>query len=221
MRTARAAPLVTAGLLVAVVGCAGSPEAPPADDPSSSASSPPTDSTGPTGPTSSAAAGGFDQALHDELVGMLERDQLESTGQPAADTFAQREARLAEIFAEHGWPGFDLVGRDGGDAAWAVAQHADLDPAFQARALELLRDAVAAGQASPGNLAYLEDRVAVSEGRPQAYGTQIRCGDDGPVPATPIEDRDGVEQRRSDAGLDPLADYLVEMEELCAQDGAG
>ena len=97
-----------------------------------------------------------------------------------------------------------------------IAQHADLDPEFQQQALELLREAVADGQASPGNLAYLEDRVAVAKGEPQLYGTQVGCRRGGPVPATPIEDEAGLEERRKEAGLDPYADYVAEMTEICA-----
>ncbi|MEV2241026.1 DUF6624 domain-containing protein [Micromonospora sp. NPDC049891] len=159
----------------------------------------------------------FDQALHDELVGMFERDQAELNGRPQADTAEQRIARLKEIIREYGWPTFDLVGKDGENAAWVIAQHADLDPAFQQEALELLRAAVAGGQASPGNLAYLEDRVAVAKGEPQAYGTQMRCGTDGPVPATPIRDEAGVDKRRAEAGLPRLAAYLREMATICAE----
>ncbi len=158
----------------------------------------------------------FDQKLHDELVAMAERDQDERTGGPQGEGDAARTARLKEIVETHGWPTFDLVGEDGEDAAWVIAQHSDLDPAFQQRALELLREAVQRGQASPGNLAYLEDRVAVAKGEPQTYGTQIGCGPDGATPATPIRDESGVEARRADAGLEPLADYLEEMAEICA-----
>ncbi|MFB9850522.1 DUF6624 domain-containing protein [Micromonospora andamanensis] len=159
----------------------------------------------------------FDKALHDELVGMLERDQAELEGRPQADTAEQRTARLKEIIQEYGWPTFDLVGKDGENAAWVIAQHADLDPAFQQQALDLLRAAVADGQASPGNLAYLEDRVAVAKGEPQAYGTQMRCGTDGPVPATPIRDEAGVDKRRAAAGLPTLAAYRSEMAAICAE----
>jgi len=161
---------------------------------------------------------GFDQALHDELVAMLERDQSGRTGGPDAEGDAARTQRLAEILDEHGWPTYDLVGEDGEDAAWAIAQHSDLDPAFQRRALELLRSAVAAGQASPGNLAYLEDRVAVAAGQPQTYGTQVGCAPEGPQPATPLVDPAGVDGLRTAAGLEPLADYLAEMAEVCAAD---
>ncbi|WP_130337598.1 DUF6624 domain-containing protein [Micromonospora kangleipakensis] len=160
----------------------------------------------------------FNQALHDELVGMLKRDQAERTGGPQGEGDEARTARLKEIIDEHGWPTVDLVGVDGGDAAWTIAQHSDFDPAFQQEALEMLRDAVADGQASPGNLAYLEDRVAVANGQPQVYGTQIRCGPKGPVFATPIKDQAGVEDRRAEAQLDTLADYMVEMTAICAQD---
>jgi hypothetical protein len=161
---------------------------------------------------------GFDQELHDELVAMLERDQSGRTGGPDAEGDAARTERLAEILDEHGWPTYDLVGEDGEEAAWAIAQHSDLDPAFQRRALELLRTAAAAGQASPGNLAYLEDRVAVAAGQPQTYGTQVGCAPEGPQPATPLADPAGVDGLRAAAGLEPLADYLAEMAEICSAD---
>ena len=150
---------------------------------------------------------------------MLKRDQNERTGGPLGEGDEARTERLKQIVDRHGWPTYDLVGEDGEDAAWAIAQHSDYDLAFQQRALKLLRAAVAAGQASPGNLAYLEDRVAVAQGKPQSYGTQIGCGPDGGArPATPIKDRAGVKERRKAAGLDPLVDYLAEMTDICNQD---
>ncbi|MGV9212919.1 DUF6624 domain-containing protein [Micromonospora sp. RB23] len=175
------------------------------------------DPTGDTPPASVSPAA-FDKALHDELIAMLERDQADREGTPQTESDQARTTRLKEIIRAHGWPTFALVGEDGGNAAWAIVQHSDLDPAFQQEAVDLLRAAVAARQASPGNLAYLEDRVAVGKGEPQVYGTQIRCGPDGPVPATPIRDEPGVERRRAGAGLPTLASYLAEMTTICAQD---
>jgi len=108
----------------------------------------------------------------------------------------------------------------------STADEADLDGTLTALAeparrqvVELLRAAVTEGQASPGNLAYLVDRVAAGLGEPQEYGTQIRCGPDGPDPAVPIEDEEHVDERRADAGLGPLADYLAELAEVCAEVG--
>ncbi|MEV7332156.1 DUF6624 domain-containing protein [Micromonospora sp. NPDC093244] len=182
----------------------------------------PTGGTTPTTPpapsSASASPVAFDKALHDELIAMLERDQADREGSPQAESDQARTARLKDIVRAHGWPTFALVGEDGGNAAWAIAQHSDLDPAFQQEALDLLRAAVAAGQASPGNLAYLHDRVATGRGEPQEYGTQIRCGPGGPVPATPIRNEADVERRRAEAGLPTLASYLAEMTTICAQD---
>jgi len=113
--------------------------------------------------------------LRAELLAMMEEDQAEQSGQVTTNNYEDRTARLAEILDEHGWPGFDLVGEDGSTAPWVIAQHADTYVELQEQALELLRTAAADGQASPGDLAYLEDRVAVKHGEDQLYGTQITC----------------------------------------------
>ncbi|MHA6670150.1 DUF6624 domain-containing protein [Homoserinimonas sp. A447] len=194
-------------ILVALAGCTTQhPESPPPSP------SPTATSTTPVAPPPS--TGPFNQELHDELVAMLQRDQAPDGGGESSQT---RTDRLEQIILEFGWPTIALVGDDGEEAAWAIAQHSDLDPEFQRFALEQLRKAVDVDQASPGNLAYLEDRVAAGAGEPQTYGTQMRCGPDGPEPATPIEDEAGLEQRRADAGLDPFADYLLEMTAICAE----
>ena len=162
----------------------------------------------------------FDQALHDELIAMFERDQAGRLGTaPDNEGDGTRTERLREIIAEHGWPTYDLVGEDGEDAAWTIAQHSDLDPDFQRCALEHLRIAVDAGQGSPGNLAYLEDRIAAAAGEPQRYGTQIGCGPDGPQPATPLLDAGRIDEVRASVGLPPYEEYLAEMAAVCAETG--
>ena len=207
--------LLLATLLLVLVGCSGDDAEPSARAPSTTSAFEPAT---PTATATRPRAPGFDQALHDELIAMLERDQSGRTGGPDPEGDAARTGRLTEILADHGWPTYDLVGEDGEDAAWAIAQHSDQDPAFQREALELLREAVEAGQASPGNLAYLTDRVAVGAGEPQTYGTQVGCGPDGPEPATPLVDEAGIDSLRAEVGLDPWADYLAEMETICAAD---
>ena len=150
-----------------------------------------------------------DAALRAELLAMMDEDQA-GTGD-----FNARQTRLAEIFDEHGWPGWQLVGEDGSTAAWLIVQHADLDVEFQRRGLALLEEAVAAGDASPGDLAYLVDRVRVADGQPQVYGTQWTPDAAGEwQPRTPIEDEANVDARRAEAGLGTLAEYLDELEAM-------
>lgn len=166
-------------------------------------------------PTTSAAATPDLAQLRDELLAMKDADQAERTGQSTENGDVERAARLGEIIALIGWPGSDLVETDGASAAWLIAQHADFDVAFQQRALDLMRDAVARGVADPTELAFLDDRVAVNTGVPQTYGSQIRCVGGAPEPATPIVEPGTVDQRRADIGLEPLADYYAQLD--CSQ----
>jgi len=153
--------------------------------------------------------------LRAELVEMLEEDQAERTGNAAVWHDRERAERLAEIVNEHGWPGYSLVGEEGATAAWAIAQHADHDVAFQEEMLELMTAAVADGEADASQLAFLTDRVATNRDRPQVYGSQIRCVDGEAVPI-PIEDEANVDERRAEVGLGSLAEYLAGFEEACA-----
>jgi hypothetical protein len=158
----------------------------------------------------------------------MERDdQAERTGEglppgtilPPMQDYA-RTARLMEIIHEHGWPTHSLVGEDGASAAWLVAQHADFDVEFQEVALTLMRAAARQGEVDVTEVAYLADRVAVNRDRPQLFGTQVRCRDGRPRPATPIKSRSAVEDRRSKFGMEPLADYYSTLAMMCANEAA-
>lgn len=128
-----------------------------------------------------------------------------------------RTERLGRIVAQFGWPTQTLVGDDGATAAWAIAQHSDLDPEFQRQMLELMRNAAAAGEADPGELAYLIDRVAANAGQSQTYGTQIGCTADGKPQLATLAEPDRVDELRTEAGLPPLEEYLAELEKVCTQ----
>jgi hypothetical protein len=117
---------------------------------------------------------------------------------------------LRQVVADAGWPGKSLVGDDGAHAAWLLAQHADRDPAFQRRCLNLLTAAVEHGEATVVEQAYLTDRVLLAEGKPQEYGTQAIARDGRFVPRD-LRDPDHVDERRASVGLGSLAEYLAIM----------
>jgi hypothetical protein len=59
------------------------------------------------------------------------------------------------------------------------------------------------------DLALLEDRVLVSEGKPQRYGTQLQWSSEhNAMMFNPIADFANVDARRADAGLPPLGVYI-------------
>ncbi len=114
---------------------------------------------------------------------------------------------LKSMIVAHGWPTFDMVGEDGANSAWLLAQHADAHPALQKKVLELMRPLVVAGQAKPSNLAYLTDRVLVADKKQQIYGTQFGSAPDGALRPYPIEDAAKVNLRRARVGIEPIEMY--------------
>ncbi len=119
-------------------------------------------------------------------------------------------AWMKKVIEEHGWPGRAMVGREGAQAAWLLVQHADRDPAFQRRCLELLTQAYEKGEATADQVAYLTDRVLLAEGKPQVYGTQFETVN-GKLQPRPIENEAEVDKRRAAMGLEPLAVYAEQM----------
>jgi hypothetical protein len=115
-------------------------------------------------------------------------------------------AWLKGIVERYGWPGRALVGDEGSEHAWLLAQHADHDPVFQRRCLDLLGDAVVRGDASPINLAYLTDRVRLARGQRQLYGTQYESAPDGAWQPRPHPNPDLVNERRAAIGMSPIED---------------
>ena len=118
-------------------------------------------------------------------------------------------AALSEIIAAHGWPGYALAGPDGAAAAWLVAQHAIGMPDFMRRCLQLVEAAIARGDADPKHAAYLADRIACHENRPQKYGTQFDWNEAGKMAPWTLDDPAAVDRRRRALGMKPLAEHIA------------
>lgn len=157
------------------------------------------------------------EALRRQLLAMAARD-LETRERLAADgslfngyhpemqaVHEANAAALARLIDRHGWPTHALVGEDGAEAAWLVAQHAISRPDFCRRCLVELRAAAAAGAVPAWQPAYLEDRIHVFEGRPQRYGISFDWDEQGRMSPHAIEEPESVDQRRAAVGLGPLS----------------
>lgn len=79
--------------------------------------------------------------------------------------------KVKKILDEKGWVGKDKVGAQANSALFLVIQHSDLET--QKKYLPMMKEAVTKGNASPGSLALLIDRIEIREGRKQIYGSQI------------------------------------------------
>ncbi|MFE1378172.1 DUF6624 domain-containing protein [Streptomyces sp. NPDC058740] len=157
----------------------------------------------------------MDQALAAELHRRAEQDQAarrrvcETGGaEGLARIDADNSRWLKEVVDQCGWPGIALVGEQGAEEAWLLAQHADRDPDFRREILGLLQEAVDIGDAPPRFLAYLTDRVLVAAGKPQVYGTQYtQDANGGNLRPYAVEDPAGLDARRAAVGLDTAAEY--------------
>ena len=118
-------------------------------------------------------------------------------------------AALREILQDQGWPGTDLVGEDGEEAAWVIVQHSIGEPDFMRSAFELLKEAAENKQAPLYQVALLEDRIRYLEGRLQLYGTSYDWNEEGKLAPVPgIDDPKNVDERRLKIGLKPLQESL-------------
>lgn len=128
-------------------------------------------------------------------------------------------ALLTRVFDDVGWPGRRDFGDDGAGAAFLILQHAIGHPALQRRGLALLLDAIPEGQANPLDAAYLSDRIAVFEGRPQTFGTQFDWDVNGQLSPAPVHDAETLDERRASVGLPPIAETIAHMRANAAAEG--
>lgn len=123
---------------------------------------------------------------------------------------------LRELMKIYGWFKISEFGKDVSQNAWLLAQHADLDRAFQKEVLALLEKLYPIGEASPRNCAYLYDRVTwYGDAKPQRYATQGQCEGPNNWQPHPTEDLANVDSRRISMGIEPLADYKKILDQYC------
>jgi len=130
-----------------------------------------------------------------------------------ADLHNKNARILEEIIDEIGFPTSDKVGEAGSEAAWLVIQHAIGQPDFMRKCEKLLAEVANENKAYQVYLAYLSDRIAVFEGRPQLYGTQFDWDEFGKLSPQAFADEARVNERRQTIGLNTLAEQTQLMRE--------
>lgn len=111
---------------------------------------------------------------------------------------------LNEVINIMGFPTVEKVGNQSAYAAWLVIQHSIGKPDFMKRCAALLEIEVKKKKADPRNLAYLTDRIATFENKPQLYGTQFDWDDNGELSPNDFDDINKVNERRRSIGLNTL-----------------
>jgi len=114
--------------------------------------------------------------------------------------------KVVAVLDKYGWVGPDIVGSKGNATLFLVIQHAD--SLTRDKYLPMMRTAVKNGKAQASQLALMEDRSALENGKKQIYGSQIaRDEKTSKYYIRPIEDEPNVDKRRASVGLSSLEDY--------------
>lgn len=168
----------------------------------------------------------YDKPLQAELLTILEEDQkyrmqIHETLKNFSDDSKEMQdlwkitlqkdsinlLKVKKILDEKGWVGKDKVGAQANSALFLVIQHSDLET--QKKYLPMMKEAVAKGNADPGSLALLIDRIEIREGRKQIYGSQIGTNPNNKTQyVLPLIDPDNVDKRRTEVGLGSISDYV-------------
>lgn len=150
-----------------------------------------------------------DLTMRDKLI---QNGELGNGYNRAMEELHNRNAgKLDAIISSIGYPTIDKVGKEGSAAAWLIIQHAIGQPLFMKKCLNLLEEAVAENKANPVHLAYLTDRIASFEGRPQLYGTSFDWDENGEMNPKPFDDLEKVNVRRQMLGLNSLEEQVAVM----------
>lgn len=147
----------------------------------------------------------FLYACQTEPDNQILRDSLIHAMQQADEINLQE---IQDIFDTYGFPSKTTVG-SANSVIWLIVQHSDLDT--QKEFYPFLREAADQGELSMEDMALLEDRIALFEGKPQRYGSQIVEDSAGERVIYTLLNTDSVDIWRSAAGMPPLEEYAKQM----------
>jgi hypothetical protein len=120
---------------------------------------------------------------------------------------------LNAIITAIGYPTIAKVGKPANEAAWLVIQHAIAKPKFMKRCLKLLKKEVTNNPTNKIHYAYLSDRIAIFENKPQLYGTQFDWDEEKKMSAQQFDDLKAVNKRRLAIGLNTLEEQTKKIRE--------
>lgn len=124
---------------------------------------------------------------------------------PIEEADAENEKALLAMVPPEGWFLKSRYGEKAAKAAFHIVQHSNLE--LWRRFVPVLEPLVARGEVDGQSYGLMYDRLALNEGRPQRYGSQMVCKN-GKYVVYALEAPETVDERRKAMGfLTPLAEY--------------
>jgi hypothetical protein len=124
--------------------------------------------------------------------------EAQALGREILDIDAANTAYLKTVIPSDGWFRNSRDGETTTSGAWLLVQHSP-DRALMATVLTHMEPLARMGEVNGRDFALLFDRVAMFEGRPQRYGSQVICRE-GVRTFHTIEDESAVDALRASVG---------------------
>lgn len=117
---------------------------------------------------------------------------------------------LQRLIPADGWFRISVYGKEAARSAFLVVQHAVNDMSLMRRVLKRLGELSREGDAEGQLYAMMYDRISLEfDGKPQLYGTQVKC-EAGRWNAYNLHEKDDVNARRKSIGMkQTLEEYLA------------
>lgn len=141
------------------------------------------------------------------LISDIEAHQsIEQLWQQQKTLDKQNQAVISELLSKYGWPERKwFKSTQAKQIIFLVIQHAPVE--YQQRYFPILVEASERGDIPKGAVAIIHDKILISRGEKQRYGTQIKMNDSGEAEFYPIEDEPSLALRRKVVSLPPIAEY--------------
>jgi len=136
------------------------------------------------------------------LQAVYERDQdMRKNGSIIPNIDSENLATVISLIENCGMPTLAEVSENQMNAIWLVFQHSN--NANRKKYLPMLKVAADKGDLSRRQIALMEDRILMLDGKPQIYGTQIINNS-----IYNLIEPEKVNKRRAEIGFEPLEDYV-------------
>ncbi len=145
-----------------------------------------------------------DQAIRHSFIG-APADKQREIGPSVEEVDKKLTAELKEIVQKQGWPIIRLVGIEASQAAATILNHSpDLD--FQREWIPKLSRMVEEDEIVGSDLGPIIDKVLLSEGKPQLFGSVFRVEGEFMI-MQPVQDPEHLDERRARYLLPPIKEY--------------
>ncbi len=145
------------------------------------------------------------------LLEVVGNDQTKQSDQKKLHKrYEEHIAKLCQIIKTHGWPTSAMVDKDGVLATYHILKNAGTYE-LQRDLLPVIVAAIKKDPMQKREFAGLFDRLRVSAGKKQLFGTQA-VSSGGFLILYPTEDEAGLDARRAEYGLPPMDQYINALE---------